>query len=146
MAMTIIMAMVTIIHKVAFLLSVRERYGFEGPYNDKSIPKISCSQGRRREEVEETLRGSTEAILRVAPRTRRTLRDDQEKERRRGMVVEENEASSSNSRGFLRQTQTQHRLPRSYYGGQRIYKMASTGDLVIQGSGESRPGDRRSHR
>ena len=81
--------------------------------------------------------------MRVAPRTRRT-RDDQEKERRRGMV-EENEASSG-SRGFLRQTQTQHRLPRSYYGGQRIYKMASTGDLVIQGSGESRAGDRRSHR
>ena len=43
--------------------------------------------------------------------------------------IPENEASS---RGFLRQTQTQHRLPRSYYGGQRIYKMASTGDLVIQ--------------
>ena len=84
--------------------------------------------------------------MRVAPRTRRTLRDDQEKERRRGMVDQENEASSDNSRGFLRQTQTQHRLPRSYYGGQRIYKMASTGDLVIQGSGESRPGDRRSHR
>ena len=34
--------------------------------------------------------------------------------------------------GLHRQTQTQHRLPRSYYGGQRIYKMASTGDLVIQ--------------
>ena len=81
--------------------------------------------------------------MRVAPRTRRT-RDDQEKERRRGMV-EDNEAPSG-SRGFLRQTQTQHRLPRSYYGGQRIYKMASTGDLVIQGSGESRAGDRRSHR
>ena len=82
--------------------------------------------------------------MRVAPRTRRT-RDDQEKERRRGVVadIQENEASS---RGFLRQTQTQHRLPRSYYGGQRIYKMASTGDLVIQGSGESRAGDRRSHR
>ena len=58
--------------------------------------------------------------------------------------IQENEASSS--RGFLRQTQTQHRLPSSYYGGQRIYKMASTGDLVIQGSGESRAGDRRSHR
>ena len=57
--------------------------------------------------------------------------------------IPENEASS---RGFLRQTQTQHRLPRSYYGGQRIYKMASTGDLVIQGSSESRAGDRRSHR
>ena len=87
--------------------------------------------------------------MRVAPRTRRT-RDDQEKERRRGVVVDnnqENEASNnSSSRGFLRQTQTQHRLPRSYYGGQRIYKMASTGDLVIQGSGESRAGDRRSHR
>ena len=88
--------------------------------------------------------------MRVAPRTRRT-RDDQEKERRRGVVVDnnqENEATnnSSSNRGFLRQTQTQHRLPRSYYGGQRIYKMASTGDLVIQGSGESRAGDRRSHR
>ena len=88
--------------------------------------------------------------MRVAPRTRRT-RDDQEKERRRGVVGDsnqENEATNSNSssRGFLRQTQTQHRLPRSYYGGQRIYKMASTGDLVIQGSGESRAGDRRSHR
>ena len=86
--------------------------------------------------------------MRVAPRTRRT-RDDQEKERRRGVVVDnnqENEAINNSSRGFLRQTQTQHRLPRSYYGGQRIYKMASTGDLVIQGSGESRAGDRRSHR
>ena len=63
------------------------------------------------------------------------------------MVVdkEEKEEVSSSNRGFLRQTQTQHRLPRSYYGGQRIYKMASTGDLVIQGEG-SRPGDRRSHR
>ena len=44
-----------------------------------------CCKGRRREEVEETLRGSTEAILRVAPRARRT-RDDQEKEKRRGVV------------------------------------------------------------
>ena len=63
------------------------------------------------------------------------------------MVVdkEEKEEVSSSNRGFLRQTQTQHRLPRSYYGGQRIYKMASTGDLVIQGEG-NRPGDRRSHR
>ena len=33
-------------------------------------PTNRCQQGRRREEVEETLRGSTEAILRVAPRTR----------------------------------------------------------------------------
>ena len=92
---------------------------------------------RRREEVEETLRGSTEAILRVAPRARlvviliilvveemliiivlmlpemlimvvevcpstRRTRDEGDKERRRGVVVADNQENETSSRSFLR--------------------------------------------
>ena len=42
---------------------------------------------------------------------------------------------SGRTAGFVRQVQTQHRLPRSYYHQERIYKIASTGDLV------TRPGE-----
>ena len=95
---------------------------------------ITFQQGgvRRREEVEETLRGSTEAILRVAPRARlviileemliiivlmlpemlimvvevcpstRRTRDEGEKERRRGVVVADNQENETSSRSFLR--------------------------------------------
>ena len=51
--------------------------------------------------------------------------------------------------GFLKHTEGQHRVPRIYCQPERIYRIASAGDLVT-GAGErrrrERAGERRSHR
>ena len=51
---------------------------------------------------------------------------------------------SGRTAGFVRQVQTQHRLPRSYYHQERIYKIASTGDLATKAEELGR--ERRSQR
>ena len=84
---------------------------------------------------DETNRGSTEEILRGP--SRREVRGS-------GFWQEGKDPLSGRTSGFVRQVQTQHRLPRSYYQQERIYKIASTGDLVTK-PGEL-GGERRSQR
>ena len=88
---------------------------------------------------QETMRGSTEETLTY---TTKGPGLEAGRPRVKPPVLEEGQAQARGQLGFLRQPQTQHRGARVHQ--ERIYRIASAGDLVSVGRETRRTGERRS--
>ena len=122
--------------RAASLRLVRRRRGnleerFSGDFSKKAA--LAGGRGSSQDLLGDHLinKGSTEKVLQGVPQRQR-------------LGVGGEGRVEGKSPGFVRQTQTAHRLPRSYYHQERIYKIASTGDLATKAEELGR--ERRSQR